>query len=178
MTSVHQCSKVVFPFLFLCFKNNIHFALHFIHLPRRDLLQLFSFFFTAAFASVIFIVWCIGIKLFHPIVMNKRIESFLCDVVIMISRKSRLQTLPCRFVSFHNTNIHGFLGVCESPLATVSRSSKKRFLVSIFQGIAASKRVSSFFLAYLIVSLYSSTSGTMKFVLSIFLHCRPFLASR
>ena len=41
--------------------------------------------------------------------MNQRIESLLCDVIVMISRKSRLQTLPCRFVSFHNTSILGFL---------------------------------------------------------------------
>ena len=34
-THVHQCSKVDFPLLFLCFKSNILSALHFIHLPSK-----------------------------------------------------------------------------------------------------------------------------------------------
>ena len=48
-------------------------------------------------------------KFIHQIVMDQRIESFLRDVIVMISRKSGLQTLPCRFVIFHKTSIHGFL---------------------------------------------------------------------
>ena len=67
----------------------------------------------------------------------------------MISQESRLQKLPCRFVSLHFSSILGFLCGWVSPLAGVSRSSSKRFLVSILHGIAASKRVSSFFLAFL-----------------------------
>ena len=105
MTSVHHCRKGVFPFLFLCFKNNILFALHFIHLPRRDLLS----FFHCSLRILNFHRLEHWNEFMHQIVMNKRIESFLCDVVVVISRKSRLQTLPCRFVSFHNTSNMVFL---------------------------------------------------------------------
>ena len=41
MTNVHQCGKVDFPFLCLCFLNDIlFFALHFTHLPSRNFLEL------------------------------------------------------------------------------------------------------------------------------------------
>ena len=49
------------------------------------------------------------------------------------------------------------------PLATVSCGFLARFLISILHCMAASIETSSFFLAFLVVSVYSSSSGSMKY---------------
>ena len=105
MTSVHQCSKVVFPFLFLCFKNNILFCSSLYLSATQGSSPAFLIFFHCSLRIRNFHRLAHWNKIMHQIVMSTKIESFLCDVVVMISRKSRLQTLPCRFVSFHNKSI-------------------------------------------------------------------------
>ena len=45
----------------------------------------------------------------HQIVIVDRIGSFLCDVILVISRKSRFMTFPFGFVSFHNAGTLDFL---------------------------------------------------------------------
>ena len=81
----------------------------------------------------------------HQMVMSKRMESILRDVIVMFSLDSRLQTLPCRFVGFHDTSTLGFL-VCVSVSTRYNFPQLlKRLLHSILQGVAAPKSVSSFF---------------------------------
>ena len=59
----HQCSKVDFPFLFICFQNNIFPALHFVQFPRWQVFELLHSLSTAAFATRIFIACDSGINL-------------------------------------------------------------------------------------------------------------------
>ena len=48
--------------------------------------------------------------------MSYWVETFLRDAIVMISLKSGFQTLPCRFVSFHNTSILACVGECLHSL--------------------------------------------------------------
>ena len=81
----HQCGKWTFFFSF-CASTVTSLLLFTLSICPAGIISSFSHsLFTAAFASL------------------------FCDAIVMISRKSRFQTLPCRFVSFHNTRIPGFL---------------------------------------------------------------------
>ena len=57
MTCVQQCSKVEFPFVSLCFENNLLLALDFLQLQRWDCLQLLPF----------LVYCCFCIRHFHPL---------------------------------------------------------------------------------------------------------------
>ena len=63
MRDVHQCSKVDFLFVSLCFQNNLFFAVNFVQLPCWNCFELLPFLATASFASGTFIAWGIGINL-------------------------------------------------------------------------------------------------------------------
>ena len=103
-------AKWTFLLLFLCLTENIFLALRLIHMLRRDLLELLPFFIHRGFRIQNFHRLGHWNKFMHQIVVSHWIESFLLDVIVMItSRKSGLQTLPCGFVSFHCTSVLGFL---------------------------------------------------------------------
>ena len=90
--------------------------------------------------------------------MSKRTEPFLRDVIDMIflGREASIRELP------HNTNIIGFLLWMSVSIRHSLPWLVKTLSCPILQDIAASKRVSGFFLACLMVSLNSSSSGSMK----------------
>ena len=83
MKDGHQCSKVAFLFVALCFQNNLPFALYFVQLPgwnRLDPLPLL-------------VHCCFRIRNFHRLrhrnkfanqmTVTHRIVSFTCDVIFV-----------------------------------------------------------------------------------------------
>ena len=155
-----------FSSLSLCFQNNILLALHLVHLPswyRFELLPLL-------------VDCCLRIRNFSSLeaseefcVQNSNdlstcIQYLRCDLHDLL-----VEWIPNAFSWIHElpwcNACFVFLNfVLDSSLSlTFSRSFFKHFFVHILQGIAASIRISNFFLAFLMASFsVSASSGSMK----------------
>ena len=79
MTGVHQCNKVDFLFLCVCIQNIILLALHFVHLPSKDFLELLPILDPLQPCIVVqnlhrLLHWK---KFMHQSAMSQRVEPFL-----------------------------------------------------------------------------------------------------
>ena len=87
---------------FLCFLDNLLFALYFGHLPCWQLFELLPFLVLCCFCIRNFHCSEHRNKLVHQIVVTYGIEHSFRDVIIMISWYSGFHTLSKGFVSFHD----------------------------------------------------------------------------
>ena len=102
MTEVHQCGKVDFPFLSLCFQNILLFcSLRWIIATLATVraspilcpLQILQLDFSLLEA------WE---RLMHQISVTQRIASLLRDVIFMMSCQTRFSNLSRGFMSLHD----------------------------------------------------------------------------
>ena len=105
-------------------------ALYFVQLPGWNRLELVPFLVHCCFRIQNFHRlrhrnWCV-----YQVVMSHRITSFAWDVIFMILRWSRFQTLPHGFMSFHDTCMLLSLGILlqSSLFASVSWSPECFFV--------------------------------------------------
>ena len=93
-------------------------------------------------------------KLVNQIVVLQWILTFSCNMVFVMMRQWFSHTQSCRFTSFQNTRKFCFV-LLDAQLP--------QFFM-ILQGIAGATDVSNFLRAFLMVSLNSLFSGSMKYI--------------
>ena len=149
-------------FLSLCASRIASFLqLTFFQLPGRSCLKLLPFLVHCCFCIRSFHRIKHRNKLVNQIVMGHRSKTCACHVIFMIFRQRRFQTLSRGLMRFHDTcvlcfgNRVGFTTLRFSFL-------KPGVLRCLFQSIAASNGTSNFLLAFLLILLYSPSSGLMK----------------
>ena len=100
--------------LFLFCASRITFLLPFTLVSRiaSKLFELLPFFVHCCFRIPNFHRLGHKNKIAHQIVMCHRVISFACDVIFVIFRKTRFQTLSRRFMSLHDACISLFSGFC------------------------------------------------------------------
>ena len=86
VTYVHQCSKVDFLFLSLCFDTDLPFTLDFLQLPRWNRFGLLPFFVHCCLC--IWYLHCLRHrnKLVYQIIVVHRVVPFACDVIFVMFR--------------------------------------------------------------------------------------------
>ena len=84
MTDVHKRSKMESSLLFLCFQNDHRFAVHFGHLPHRQLFDLRPFLVHCSYYIRNFHYLVHKNKLVHKIIMTQPVEPHLRNVIFVI----------------------------------------------------------------------------------------------
>ena len=83
VTNVHQCGKVDFLYVPLCFQNNLLFAIDFFQMPCGNCLELFLFLVHCGFCIRNFHRSWHRDELVSQTVMGHRSKSFTCNVIFM-----------------------------------------------------------------------------------------------
>ena len=112
MTDVHQCCKVDFLFVSVCFQNNLLLAFDFLQLPGWIRLKFLPLLLQCCFRTRNFHRLRHRKKLVNQIEMGHRVVSFACDVVFIIFRLRRFQTLSLGLMRLHDTCMLCFLEYC------------------------------------------------------------------
>ena len=136
-----------------------HFFLtsDFRQLPCQDFLQFFPFFYHCCFCIWNFHCLRHRNEFVKKTVMIHRIHPFFSDMILMRFVSSSLQPWSRTFVGINNTSVFRLAFPIlhwVSPL----------LFIGILQGIAAGIGTSNFLWAAFIVSLTSSSSGSMKYI--------------
>ena len=137
MTNVHQCGKVDFLFLSLCFQNDLLLALDLLQLPCWDRLELFPFFNHCWFCIRNFIAWDMRTNLRTRVSWLNELRPFLRDVIFIILWQSRFRTLSRRFMSIYDACMLWFLDFVGSAVCFPMPVRTLRVVFSL-QGTAVS----------------------------------------
>ena len=135
MTDVNQRSKMDCSLLFLCFQNNLIFALYIGHLPSRQSLHRLQLLVHGCFLHPGFSSLGAQDELVQKIIMTQRVKtpSPQCDLRDLLTE------------SFPNACFDSWMLLDPQ---TISRCSYELFVVCSLHGIAASIGMSNFFLCF------------------------------
>ena len=149
-------AKMNFSALIPCFIDHLFLASDFRQLPCWYFLQVSHYFATAAFASGIFIAWGIGMNLCTRLQWVIEFIPFCSDMILVMfvycSAPSRLGLV----LSSATTQAYLVLRF------TILRWVLPPLFIGIVQGIAAGIGTSNFLGAAFVMSLKSSSTGSMK----------------
>ena len=142
VTYVHQCSKVDFLLLLTFVKS------------RAGIVS--SFFLSLSTAAFIFHCLWHRDELVHQIVMRHRSKSFTCNVIFMVFGTAKIPLV----VSWNQIQPYIVLEFFLDAIAGFATTFV--MLDCLLHGMVGAIGLSSFLLAFLRISLYSSSSGSIK----------------
>ena len=161
MTNVHQCGKVDFLFLSLCFQNDLLLALDLLQLPCWDRLELFPFFNHCWFCIRNFIAWDMRTNLRTRVSWLNELRPFLRDVIFIIfGRAGSERFLADSWASTMHACFDSW--ILLDPLSVFPMPVRTLRVVFSLQGTAVSIGTCSLPLRFFMVSLNSLSSGSIK----------------
>ena len=152
-------AKWTFFFVSLCFQNDLLFALDVFQIPCWNCLELFPFLVHCGFRIRNFHRLRHWNELVYQVVMSHRCKSFACNAIFMILGLRRFHSLPCGFTRFHFSATHRF-GLLFFAIALYL--FRDTWMNQPYEFSASQSPSSSFLPAFLRISLYSSSSGSIK----------------